>query len=446
MARERYLPGGRAFETAAFPCGRLTTGRFAANIDVVRTEEIARFLGAVNDREDELVERIVDWSNVNSGSRNPPGVARMAARLCAALAELTPEVSLVELPPESELRDDGGTENHEVGPAVRACCRPRAPVQILLNGHLDTVFGSTHPFQTARRSGPRLFGPGVADMKGGLLVMVESLRILESAPFRDRVGWEVILNPDEEVGSSCSSGMLADAARRHQIGLVFEPALPDGSLVSGRLGIGNYLVRVMGRTAHAGREFSRGRNAIVALARLIGGFHRLNEETGILVNVGRVRGGGEAVNIVPDQAACRLNIRVETEELARFAERRIREMAGELDGRDGLRAEVHGRWTRPPKPVTPELEALLEEFRACAREDGYELNWMPTGGGSDGNLLAAAGLPVVDSLGVRGGGIHTEGEFLEVESVVERIRLCGRFLLKVAAGEVGVGKSVSFDG
>lgn len=396
-------------------------------------DEISRLLALLPKREEEICAGIVAWSNVNSGSTHVDGVARMAALMSAQLERLTPNVVQFTLPETEELRDDGRRVPLSLGPGVRAVCRPDAPVQILLSGHLDTVFPRDHPFQEARGESGRLIGPGVADMKGGLAVMIESLRLLESAPFRSRLGWEVILNPDEEIGSPGSAAVLAEAAARHRAALVFEPALPDGSLVSGRPGTGNFLVRVTGRPAHAGRDFASGRSAIVALARMIPGFHELNREPGMIVNVGRLSGGG-ALNIVPETASCWINVRVDSVEDASRADECIRNIATE-SGRDGVVVEVDGTFSRPPKLVTPALTAMLEQFQHCAGELGFDLGWGTTGGASDGNNLAAAGLVTADGLGVRGGGIHTSDEFLEIDSVAERISLCSYFLLRLARGD-----------
>jgi glutamate carboxypeptidase len=404
----------------------------------VREREIERLMAPVLERESSLIERLVGWSGINSGSRHLSGVARMAECLRGEVATLTPDVAMIAFPPQLERQDDGTLVGREVGPGVRGRCRPEAPIQILLNGHLDTVFELSHPFQQARREGQRLVGPGVADMKGGLLVMLEALRILESAPGRDRIGWEVILNSDEEIGSPSSGPVLAEATRQFHLGLVFEPSLPGGALVSARPGVGNFLVRVRGRSAHVGRAFADGRSAVVALARLVTAFDDLNREPGVIVNIGRLSGGNGA-NIVPAAAACRLNVRADSEATRRWVSARMAELVAEAGRGEGIEAEVDGRFTRPPKPMTPAVERLLGEFRTCAREIGFDLGWAPTGGGSDGNILCAAGLPTVDSLGVRGGGIHTEGEFLEISSVTERISLTARFLLKLAGGDIRLG-------
>lgn len=399
--------------------------------------EIERLIAPVREREASLVERVVLWAELNSGTRHVVGVARLAERLRAEMATLTPDHALVSFPPAWERQDDGTGVWREVGPGVRGRMRPDAPLQVLLNGHLDTVFGPDHPFQRVRREGDRLVGPGVADMKGGLVVLLEALRLLETSPWRDRVGWQVILNSDEEIGSPGSGPVLAEAARQCRLGLIFESALPGGGLVSARPAVGNFLIQVRGRAAHVGRAFVEGRSAVVAVARLVTGLHELNREPGVTVNIGRIS-GGDVVNIVPEQAVCRLNVRADSEETRRWVSTRMAELVAEEGRREGFQAELHGGFSRPPKPMTSAVERLLEEFRICARENGFDLGWAPTGGGSDGNILGAAGLPTIDSLGVRGGGIHTDEEFLEIPSLVERIALTARFLLKLARGDIRI--------
>ncbi len=390
-------------------------------------------------REEEIVARIVQWANRNSGSKNAEGVTRFALKMVKALEPLTPAVEQISLPPAEEIADDGSIVRFALGPAVRAVCRPGAPIRVLLAGHLDTVFEGDHPFQRARQMGEQLIGPGVTDMKGGLAVMLEALRLLEKAPGREHIGWEVLLTPDEEIGSPRSAALLREAAGRCSLGLVFEPALPDGGLVAARAGSGNFLVRVQGRAAHAGRQFEHGRNAIVAVSKIVGELHALNEREGLTVNVGRVSGGG-ALNIVPDAAACRLNVRAVTAELARSAEEAIGAIANEVAERHEVEVAVDGAFQRPPKPLTPAVEAMLHDFRECARDLGWKapLTWGATAGGSDANILGAAGLPVVDGLGVRGGGMHTDQEFLWIDSLRERIPLAALYLVKLARGAIEV--------
>jgi glutamate carboxypeptidase len=399
--------------------------------------EIEELIGRLQGRQEKIVSRIGEWAGVNSGTHHAAGVTRMAAMLYSELEGIASKVALFALDDAEKVQEDGSVRRVSLGPGVRASQRLDAPVRILLNGHLDTVFAPEHPFQEARREGERLIGPGVADMKGGLAVMVEALRLLEEAPFRDRIGWEVILTSDEEIGSPQSADVLVAAAADAHVGLIFEPCFPDGQLVSSRPGLGSFLVQVKGRPAHAGRDFGQGRSAIVTLAEIILAFHRLNEREGLIVNVGLISGGGP-LNIVPANASCRVALRARTSAIAQEAEEALRSLAADMSGREGIAVRISGGFKRPPKPLTPQVEALLREFRICARENGGDLDWRASGGGSDGNNLQGAGLPTIDSLGVRGGNIHTSEEFMDVGSVTERIALTARFLLKVARGEIGL--------
>ncbi len=187
--------------------------------------------------------------------------------------------------------------------ALRLRVRPEAPVRILLGGHYDTVYGADHPFQRCTLlDAQTLRGPGVADMKGGLVVMLAALQAFEAAPESHRIGWEVLLGPDEEIGSSARAPRRGVAAARNHVGLVFEPARANGDLVSSRKGTGTFVVTCRGRAAHAGRDPAAGRNAILALAEFLPQADTLNRELpGVMLNVGNIRGGG-AVNIVPDWA------------------------------------------------------------------------------------------------------------------------------------------------
>lgn len=187
---------------------------------------------------DVLRDRLIAWANINSGSRNLGGLAQMREVLAAAFAEL-PAVDVTAVPL-------AGTEAQ----ALRVRCRPEAPRQVLLSGHYDTVYGPEHPFQRCELiDAPTLRGPGVADMKGGLVVMLAALAAFERTPAAARLGWEALITPDEETGSGASAPLIAEAARRHRLALVFEPARGNGDLVQSRKGTGNFTV-----TCHGDRK------------------------------------------------------------------------------------------------------------------------------------------------------------------------------------------------
>jgi len=395
------------------------------------------YLDWIDGQAEAMVDRLVAWSRINSGSYNQQGLERMLAALRESLEALGGELEVVHLEPMETVGSSGQIERVPLGQALRVCKRPEAPLQVFLGGHMDTVFGPEHPFQdTAWGEGDVLRGPGVADLKGGLVIMRTVLEALERSPFAGGLGWEVLINPDEEIGSPGSAPWLQAAARRNHLGLVYEPALADGTLAGERKGSGNFTLVVRGRAAHAGREHYLGRNAVVALARLIQAVDALNgQRPGVTVNPAHIEGGG-ALNIVPDLAIGRFNVRVAALEDQHWVRAALDDIVGELGVADGIAVQLHGGFSRPPKPLTQENTQLFELIAECGRELGVPISWQPTGGCCDGNNLAAAGLPNVDTLGVRGGGIHSAGEFAHVDSLVERARLSTSLLLKLAAGDV----------
>ena len=302
---------------------------------------------------------------------------------------------------------------------------------------MDTVYGPEHPFQTVRQvDGNTINGPGVADAKGGLCVMLIALEALERSPFADQIGWEVLINSDEEIGSPGSGPLLKQCAQRNQIGLLFEPALPDGALVGERKGSGNFDAIIRGRSAHAGRDFHHGRNAMHAAAALVVALDELNRTMpGVTVNVGRIDGGGPS-NVVPDLAVVRFNCRIPTPHFQARLEGELKRIVEEIDQRDGINVELIGGFRSPPKIVDPPTQKLFDQVADCGRELGLSLTWRSSGGVSDGNKLAAAGLPVIDTLGPRGGNLHSTEEFLLLDSLTERAKLTALLLMKLGAGEI----------
>jgi glutamate carboxypeptidase len=218
--------------------------------------------------------------------------------------------------------------------------------------------------------------------------------------------------------------------------LVFEPCFSDGALVGSRKGSGNFSVIARGKAAHAGREPHLGRNAINALAQFIVALNAFaSSERGIAVNVGSISGGGP-VNVVPDLAQCRFNVRVDTaQDQVVLEEYLARVTEGEKQGH-GTSLERYGSFSRPPKPLDWTTLGLLQGVSECGRDLGLSIEWRPSGGACDGNNLAAAGLPTVDSLGVRGGEIHSPREYLVLDSLLERAKLTALFLMKLAAGDI----------
>ena len=205
-----------------------------------------------------------------AGSRNLAGLAILAATLADAFSALPGEIRLVDPTPVDAIDADGKPFAIGHGRNLHLTVRPDAPLQLLFTGHMDTVFAADHPFQHLRwiEKGV-LGGPGVADMKGGIAVMLAALKAVEACRGAARFGYEVILNADEEVGSLGSAGLIARAAAGKRAALTYEPsALPDGTFAGARPGSGNFSFIISGKSAHAGRNPQDGRNALVAAADL----------------------------------------------------------------------------------------------------------------------------------------------------------------------------------
>jgi len=382
-----------------------------------------------------IVERAIDWCAINSGSRNLAGLEAMAEPLAAAMGEIGP-VERIGLPDKQEVAADGAIRNVATSAALRLRVRPDAPVQVALTGHYDTVYPAETRFrEVVTRGDGALHGPGIADMKGGISVMLTALAAFERHPLAERVGFTLLLSPDEETGSLASAPLLAELGAAAHVGMTYEPALADGTLVSARKGSGNFHVRVTGRAAHAGRDFASGRNAILAAARIAQALGALNgQREGVTVNVARIDGGAP-LNMVPDVAVLRFNARLPDAESEAWLMHGIEEALAEGRG-DGLSVELHGGITRKPKPFVPAQQRLFEAVRQAGALIGQSLAWAPSGGVCEGNNLFAAGLPGIDTLGVRGGDIHSEREYAWPESFVERSQLSALLLAKLAEGSI----------
>jgi len=383
----------------------------------------------------QIVDRAVDWCAINSGSRHLAGLERQRQVLLDAASRLPAAPIDVPLSPSREVAADGRETEFPHPPSLAVVVRPEAAVQVVLTGHYDTVYPETSPFQLVRtRPDGALHGPGIADMKGGISVMLAALEAFEGHPDAARVGYRVLLSPDEEIGSIASGHVLADFARHGHVGLTYEPALADGALASARKGSGNFHIVIHGRAAHAGRDFAAGRNAVVGAARVAEKLHALNgQRNGVTVNVARIDGGAP-LNMVPDVAVVRFNVRFPEAEAAVWFEAEVARIVAEIG--DDLHAHLHGLITRGAKPFNTAQQQLFGAVKEVGALLGQEIAWKPSGGVCEGNNLFASGLPNVDTLGVRGGDIHSEAEHAFPESFVERAQLSALILMKLASGEI----------
>lgn len=382
-----------------------------------------------------LASVLTRWASINSYSYNLAGLEKMLAALEQDFSVLGGEIQRIELLPQGTMNPDGQTVARPLGRALRIRKRPGAKRKIFLCCHMDTVFPEDHEFQNCARIGENtLTGPGVADAKGGLLVMLTALSCFEKSPWADNLGWEVLINPDEEIGSPGSAPLLVEAAKENNLGLVFEPCFPDGKLVGQRKGSGNFSALIRGKAAHAGRDPHAGRNAINATAQFILELNSIHDpDRGITVNAGYIEGGGP-VNVVPDRAFCRFNVRVATKDHEQRFDEHLSRTLDKINALDGISVTIAGGFGRKPKPLDEGTSKLLEILSDCGRDLGVALQWTTSGGTCDGNNLAAEGLVTVDSLGPRGGNIHTGSEYVVLDSLVERAKLSGLLLMKLASG------------
>jgi len=402
------------------------------------------------------IERDLEaWVNIPTGWNHGWGLDELRAILRRRLealggrAELRPGVDDPEapkwkgsIPPTLVVRGPGAGVSTDAAMTIKP---------LLFSGHLDTVFDPDGDFRSFVRQGDRAVGPGVSDMKGGLAILMaslEALHALESLP-----PWTVVLNSDEERGSFHSIADLRSLAREHSVAFVVEPALPDGSLVVERLGSGQLEIRATGRAAHAGRDFTNGISAIDALARAVLEASRVSDPAnGRIVNLGVIR-GGEAANIVPAFASASGTVRFRDRKSAEAIASALRALdrggeaggaarGGKADGATrggghgsqdaGLpRIEVRLALNRPAKRRTTALEPYLEICLGAAKDLGRPLTTASTGGSSDGNILEDAGLPTLDSLGVRGGNLHRTDEFVELSTLTDRAGLLALTIFRV---------------
>jgi glutamate carboxypeptidase len=305
--------------------------------------------------------------------------------------------------------------------------------RVLMVGHMDTVFdpgtAAERPF---RIEGDRAFGPGVSDMKGGLLTGFFAVDVLQAAGFDGFGSITYICNPDEEIGSPFSRAFIRDAAKEADAALVLEGARENGDVVSARKGVSDYRIEITGRSAHAGVEPERGRSAILEAAHKVMALHELNGRwPGVTVNVG-VISGGTRPNVVAERCSIHVDVRSPKEETLTQAEAEVERIAGTHTVPDVQAVATGGKWHRPmeKKEGGARLAALALDV---ARELGFELHDTATGGASDANTTSAAGAPTLDGMGPVGGDDHSSREWIDLTSVVPRISLLAGILSRLGA-------------
>lgn len=405
----------------------------------------AAVCAAIARRAGALVEDLRLHVGLPTGGGNHALLDEMRERLADRLRRLGAAEELIPGQPKPAWLNESGEAGRVPPTAVlrRPARRPHAGMcSVLVSGHLDTVHDPKGAFRelSIAADGKTATGPGCVDLKGGLVIGVAALEALEECGVDAE--WTVILNSDEETGSYHSEAALrAEAGRVIEggqrrggaVGLVLEPALPDGGLVIERLGSGQFMIEATGLSAHVGRDFEKGVSAVTALAEAVVKVAGMPDVArGKILNVGPLS-GGVATNAVPDLARAWGNVRYPTRAIAE--EIRAGLVALHRQGLPGVKSFVS--FNRPAKPLTQDVERLALAARRVAEDLGQRLPFGKTGGVCDGNILQDAGLPTIDTLGVRGGGLHTPQEWIEMASLVERCQLLAVLILRLSAGAVG---------
>lgn len=391
----------------------------------------------LNARSAGMLAQTRSWAEINTGSWHIAGLKRLAPMLADAFSELDADVRLEAGDPFESVNASGVLEAAETGSVIRISARPSASVQVVMSGHYDTVF-APGVFETIRDLGDgRLNGPGLADMKGGLCIMREALLAFEAGPFKDRLGYQIVITPDEEIGNFASARALTEAARSGaHIGMTYEPCMDTGAMSGGRKGSAVFDIVLHGKAAHAGRAKEEGRSALEAAAELVLGLEALNgQRAGVTVNVGSID-GGSPVNIVPDLAIVRFGARAPDADAAQWTTSQVQRLFERATARDGIHGHLHGGFYRPPKPRNTAQQALFTAVEATGRALGLSLEFQDTGGVCEGNNIFAAGVPNVDTLGVMGGRIHSNEEYVLVDSFAERAALSALLLNRLADGRL----------
>ncbi len=364
---------------------------------------------AVRARYPRYLAELESLVNVDCGSHTPPGVNRIADAVAESLAELGASVERRSPEPGQPLGD------LVIGRLIGEGSR------LLLIGHMDTVFEpgtvAERPF---RVEGERALGPGTSDMKGGLLAGLHAVAALHEIGIRPTITF--VANPDEEIGSPFSTPHIRELVPEHDAALVLECARANGDIVSARKGIADLEVTFTGRAAHAGVEPEKGRSAILAAARQVVALEDLNGRwPGVTLNAGVIRGGTRP-NVVAAECRLTLDLRAAAADAFDAAMEEVERLL-HSPSVDGVHVELQRLAAHPPMEKSPATARLADLAHGLAAELGFDLRDAATGGASDANTTAAAGLPTLDGLGPIGGDDHSADEWLDLSSVVPRVTL-----------------------
>ncbi len=370
---------------------------------------------------DTYLDELRPLINVDCGTLTIDGIQQVADIFTTKYQELNWNVKTI----------DCGAAG--VGLEVRN--QPNNPIiDVMLIGHMDTVFPegtvAKRPMTTDL---DRAYGPGVSDMKSGLLNVLYAIRQLQEMDpsTLDQLSIAVCMNPDEEIGSLHSEEWLKSVAINARHVLVAEAARADGSLIKARKGMARYCINFSGKAAHAGNDPQNGRSAITEMANWIIAINQLtNFETGTTLNVGVVQ-GGVGSNIVPDNAQAIVDVRFWDNEQYEHVHRQLQQWS-RTPFAEGVTIQLIREAHKPsmtPSVETHQLMALVEE---AGQEIDIPITWQAVGGGSDANLTSVLGIPTLDGFGPIGAGFHSPDEYLQLDSIEPRIQLLVKVLQKIS--------------
>lgn len=365
----------------------------------------ARYSQFLND-----LETIV---NIDSGSQYLPGIARVVEFFEERFAAL-----------------NWYTCKHRFSEKYGFCLEvsnmhpsaPQGKYDLLCVGHMDTVFPekttAERPFSVVDNKG---MGPGIIDMKAGLVTVLHVAETLQDFGVTDKLSLCIAFNADEEVGSPSSREWIETLARQSKRVFVFEPRRASGHFVLQRKGSGGYYIHCYGKAAHSGVEPEKGINAVVELAHQILKVNTFeNPEVGTTVNI-NVIFGGTKMNVIPDYAVASIDVRVTEIDEAHRIDTLFKQLCHHTTV-EGATVEVFGGINRPPMVPSEETLLLWEQLVAIGEKTGLQMKWKATGGGSDGNFTAALGLATIDAVGPIGGNAHSRDEYLDLESITPTVQ------------------------
>jgi len=378
----------------------------------------AKVQQAVDAQRPEIVAFLKELVQINTYSGNPEGVNRVGEMVASGMPDRLSH----------RVVNDYKGVNHHIYTNQDSAGQP-----IVIVGHIDTVFPPDSEFQEFRESEEKLFGPGTADMKGGIAVMVFALHILEEFRILENIPLRCLINGDEETGSGSSYNLIRDLSRGAAYGLVFECGGLEGEVVKARRGIRRYKLSVTGKARHAGVKGGPKASAVVEVSQMVLALEDLNDlEKGISTNVGRI-GGGTVTNMVPDHAEAHFEVRFWNRETEEEVLEKIKAIVNDPQN-PGCTAVIECDHRRPAGCPVDGTDHIYKMVKIAARELGQKVGQESRGGTSDANFLTDEGIPTLDGMGPIGDMDHSPDEYILRESLFERIALTAVLLHKLSAG------------